>query len=809
MESKNNLEQVQVAEEVEEQKAAVPKKKAVGSKKKSVQGGKSKKKVNAKTNEDTGLTEESIVEASETKKKTVKTRKKRVYKKKVKAEGQEGKDGSIQENAPTNLVMPDQVRVTVKKKSGSESAPLIQESNAGQSEEVIQDFQGAQVQVGSSQIQNLRLEAPTSVTALQHRALKVRNIDGDIRNVTVDVINDKVIIQGLVHLQIYFVMEDNIVHHQGEDIPFSTFIDVPGATPDVNVQVHPRIEAILHHLSEDGLSIQKKVVLEIFVKVSQYTQVSPELGEGPLMLLPRVVGEGVKQTLVENIFDLEVPAIKVSDIQGTLRDIVVDVIQDKVIIQGILHKQIFFVDTDNLARHQAEDVHFSLFIDVPGATPGNEVQVHPRIEGIFFELISETQLRQKVVIEVFVKVTDQVQENVVIGDGPLFKVEQVVGEDSKQILKENVIQLEVPAEKVREIVGEIRNVTAEVITDKVIVQGILHKQIFYIGLDDAIEHHIGEDIPFSLFVDLPGASPGHNAHVRFIIEQILFHLEGTENLRQKVIIRADVVVTETVQVGLILTTGPLFKLEQVIGEGIKQVLITRRQPIPPVPPFPIADIVEITIIQPELVCAEQQIIVENVLELPEKAIKIREVRGEIVDLRARVIPGDGVLVEGIIDKQVFFVGMDNVVRTIDERVPFTILVPFPDITEDTPVSARVDIETILFTLDPTGKLVRQVIVLRAEVCREIPGQPITVVSQVTGEGITTETVQVRVDLFDPVTGNILRNQVVPVVLNVFGPPVLRVERTRLFLDVVDDGIPTPVPLDVVTRVVLAPTPLNG
>lgn len=806
MESENNLEQVQVAGEVEENKTPAPKKRTGGSKKKKdPQGGKKVKASKAKVEveEEAKVPEEPSIKPKKT---TKATAKKRVYKKKVKAEAMDETDGVM--STPASLIMPDRVRVTVKSKTGSDSPAITPERVAGVSEEVVQDFQGAQVQVGSTRTGNLRVEAAQSITVLQNRALKVRNIDGKIHSVTVDVINDKVIIQGLVHLQIFFVMDDNIVHHLGEDIPFSTFIDVPGATPDVNVQVHPRIEAILHQLSDDGLTLQKRIVIEIFVKVSQFTQVSPEVGNGPLMLLPRVVGEGTKQTLVENIFDLAVPAVKVSEIQGSLRDIVVDVIPDKVIIQGILHKQIFFVDTDNLARHQGEDVHFSLFIDVPGATPGNDVQVHPRIEGIFFELISATQLRQKVVIEVFVKVTDQVQENVVIGDGPLFKVEQVIGEESKQILKENVIELDVPAEKIREIVGEVRNASAEVINDKVIVQGILHKQIFFIGKNDAIEHHMGEDIPFSLFVDLPGATPGNNAHVRFIIEQILFHLEGDQTLRQKAVIRADVVVTETVQVGLILTTGPLFKLEQVIGEGIKQVLITRRQPIAPVPPFPVANVVEITIIQPEQVCVTQQMIVESLLELPEQAIKIREVRGEVVGLRARVIPNDGVLVEGFVNKEVFFVGMDNVVRTIDERIPFSLLVPFPDITEDTPVTARVDIETILFTLDPTGRQVRQVIVLRAEVCEEGQGQPITVVSQVTGEGIVTETVEVRVDLFDPATGNILRNQVVPVVINVSGPRVLRVEKTRLLLDVVNDNNPNPVPLDVVTRVELAPTPLN-
>ena len=150
----------------------------------------------------------------------------------------------------------------------------------------------------------------------------------------------------------------------------------------MNVQVHPVIEKILFHLTPDGLFVNQKIILEIFVKVTEFTQTGLTLGEGPLLLLPLVVGEGTKQKLVENIIDLEMPALKVDEIRGELRNIEAEIIPDKVIIQGIIHKQIFYIDLDNLARHQAEEVGFSLFIDLPGVEPGMDIQVHPVIEGL-------------------------------------------------------------------------------------------------------------------------------------------------------------------------------------------------------------------------------------------------------------------------------------------------------------------------------------------------------------------------------------------------------------------------------------------
>ncbi|HHW12461.1 MAG TPA: DUF3794 domain-containing protein [Firmicutes bacterium] len=664
---------------------------------------------------------------------------------------------------------------------------------------VVQQLKGAEVTVGE---RVARVQPVVRPTQLPSPALKVRNITGEVRNVTAEVIKDKVIVQGIVHKQIFFVGLDNIVRHFSEDVSFSTFIDIPGAEPGMNVQVLPRIEKILFHLTDDGFFVQQKIILEIFVKVTQFVQVGLALGTGPLLLLPRVIGEGVKQELVESLLTLAVPALKVDEIRGEIRDLETEVIPDKVIIQGVIHKQIFFVDLENNARHQAEDVPFSLFLDLPGVSPGVDLQVHPRIEGIFFELLSSTELRQKVVVEVFVKATEAIQERVALGTGPLYKVQQVVGEGQKQILNESVLVLERPALKVREIVGEIRNLVAEVIPDKVIIQGVIHKQIFYIGTDN-IEYHQAEDLRFSLFIDVPGALPGLNVTIRPRIETILFNLETETTVRQKVIVFFDAVVTETIQVPLVTGDFALFKLEQVIGEGLRQILVERRERIP----VPIVRNVVVEIVVPPagIVTGQQQIIVENVVKLPQPAVKIKEVQGVITDLRARVILDGAVLVDGIINKQVFFVGEDGIVRSVTEQIPFSILVNVPGITPDTPFTVTVEIENISFTLSPDGRFLRQIIVLNAEVTGETPAPPpFQVVTSVTGPGIVTETVLVRAPIQTP-TGVEVRE--FPVVTEVSGPGIERVEKAVVLLDVVNDGNPNPVPIEVVTDVIFTPLPL--
>ena len=376
-------------------------------------------------------------------------------------------------------------------------------------------------------------------------AIKVRNINASVRDLTTDVIADKVVIQGVLHKQIFFVGEDNIVHHQAEDIPFSTFIDVPGAEIGMNVQIDPVIETVIFSLLSPTV-VHQKVVIEFFVKVTETRQLNVVSGNGPLVRVDQVVGENTKQELFENFITLSVPAIKIDDITVVVRDLTTHIIQDKVIIQGVIHKQIFFIGTNNVEFHQAEDIEFSTFVDIPGVTPGMDVEVIPTVEFVHFDLRNSTTVLQKVVIEFFAKVTESVQINILLGPGALLKLETVTGESTTQILVENVFTLPIPTIKIREIVASIQELVTEIINDKVIIQGILHKQIFFIG-EDNLEHHQAEDIPFSTFVDIIGARPGMNVRVDSRIETILFELENSTTLRQKVVIEFFVKVTETQQ----------------------------------------------------------------------------------------------------------------------------------------------------------------------------------------------------------------------------------------------------------------------
>ncbi len=626
--------------------------------------------------------------------------------------------------------------------------------------------------------QQLPLEVP---------AIKIRNIDAEIRDITYDVIADKVIVQGIIHKQIFYVGIDNLIHHQAEDMPFSTFVDVPGALPGMFAQININIEKVIAHLLDDGTVIQQKVILEIFVKVEQEDVINLSLGEtGELVELNQFIADAEKQIIESNELLLNQTAEKVTEIRADIRDLETEVITDKIIIQGVIHKQIFYINANGEAVHQSEDISFSTFIDIAGAEPGMNLFVRPDIEFIDYQLLDGgTVLVQNIVLEIYTRISQFIQERVSQGN-LLTKLPVVIGENTKQVMETNQITLEEPVLKVKEIVAEIRDLNYEIILNKVIIQGIIHKQVYYIGLD-GIEYHQREDISFSTFIDIPAVFPGNDLRIDAQIEDVIFELIGENILQQKVVIELFAKAVELNQLNIMVSEpGIPIILPIIVAENNKQILVESEISII-IPPVDEVNIEYETIVNIEQLSACQQAIVENTVELNCAASKVVKILADVEGVEAELINETLVSVSGNIVKDIAYV-CDNRVFHIQEIVPFNVNVSLDDPIEGGELNPNVIIEHISFELLDGGELLRQLIIIEACIGPEII-EFVNVVTSITGPGITTETVMVEEEII--VSENPLKTGVeqFPVVTDVNDPQNLLsvIEKEVLVLNVVNQG----------------------
>lgn len=145
----------------------------------------------------------------------------------------------------------------------------------------------------------------------------------------------------------------------------------------------------------------------------------------------RVIGEKVAQVVVES--ETPINAIKIDKIETSLGPFEDHVFENKVVKQGIIHKQVFYVDTENFVRHIAEDIPYMLTVEIPGVKPSDFVEVQNHLVDIDtdFQLVPRKPrrhsddkevdaavraiLRQKVVAHILVKVSEWAQVDVVTG----------------------------------------------------------------------------------------------------------------------------------------------------------------------------------------------------------------------------------------------------------------------------------------------------------------------------------------------------------------------------------------------------------
>lgn len=378
-----------------------------------------------------------------------------------------------------------------------------------------------------------------------------------------------------------------------------------------------------------------------------------------------VVGEDVAETTVEQTVYLEFPATFVTDVVAKITGLECEVIENGVVIRGAIHKQIFYVGPDSKVYHQAEDVSFDVLANVPGAEAGMHCQVTPTVQDVEWRLIAplpSVELRQRVMLIFFVKVTRQEQLDVVLGTtGPLYKVERVVAEGTESAVVDESIFLPFAAEKVRSVRATIQDYTATACEDQVVVDGTMCIDVFFIAAFDHQEYYHRETFPFTVAVSMPGVQPGETVHVVIGVTKTTYNLDGSE-VDIKVVLSLAIKVTDTTQTMLCTDPqGPLIKVGRVAGENTKEILVEDR------------------------VC----------LDVPTK--KVEDVVAAISSVSYEVIRGK-VVVDGTIHKQIFHVGPNDVVRHQAVDIPFTAVVEIPSAEPGMAAQVHPTIEHVSWSL---------------------------------------------------------------------------------------------------------------
>jgi hypothetical protein len=256
-------------------------------------------------------------------------------------------------------------------------------------------------------------------------------LEGSLINVKATPMCGWIKVEGEVTADVSYLADDEMAKGEKFVFPLREFIEVPDAAADMDAELLCRVELVTCRLEhgekigllrgllylEGRLSFVEPLAVPFMARSHQSFIHHQPHHKPPQHLLEEVIGTGSSQTLIQREIIFSRPVRKVREpVDAQLRNLQHEIIPNKVIVRGVLHKQIFAVDADT-GTVFAQDVTepFVHFVDVPGASPGMRAHVKARVEFVKVDIHPGGEsARQVTIIEITVKVTRVVKKDFIL-----------------------------------------------------------------------------------------------------------------------------------------------------------------------------------------------------------------------------------------------------------------------------------------------------------------------------------------------------------------------------------------------------------
>ncbi|MFZ5642762.1 MAG: DUF3794 and LysM peptidoglycan-binding domain-containing protein [Bacillota bacterium] len=417
---------------------------------------------------------------------------------------------------------------------------------------------------------------------------KILSTDKSVKVRNVELLPDKVIVEGTLTLQIVYVAFEpaQSVHHMHGTINFTTFVDVPGAMPGMDVDVDVVVEDVsVIRSTTCPRDFDVAAVLGVTAKVTEVMDIDiitecPNscVCETQDITVDNLIGTGRRQVMISDVFEVpeEKPMVeKILDTDVKVEITDTRVLRNKIIIDGTATIQVMYVGAlpDQPVHSLHRTFKFSDFVEVQGAMQGMDVRVNVMVESADVDLVKTSQsfrLRADIVLGITASAVEPRRVNAITelsncpNIEPTFtklKVDSLVGENTNQVIVRDTFETPDPkpdVEKILDTMAEKVTITEEkVIKDKVIVSGFVDVQIVYVAAEaDQSVHAVHRRLPFRTFVEVMGAREGLDVDVRAVVEFVTARAKGCE-ITIEAVVKVTARVTRMLQIDVLTEVSPV------------------------------------------------------------------------------------------------------------------------------------------------------------------------------------------------------------------------------------------------------------
>ncbi|MBZ2175086.1 DUF3794 domain-containing protein [Schnuerera sp. xch1] len=391
--------------------------------------------------------------------------------------------------------------------------------------EIVKDILRVEEQKGYERIESL-METEIYLSQSKPEIDNILWTDGKIEILSTKIVQGKVLINGLAKLKVVYKSneEELNIYAVETNNDFKEEIEIEGITESMAVEVKTNLEYIEHELlDERKISLNALINLWARVEETNSVEIIKEVVEKPDL---QVLKEKVKYNDIlgrEESYALIKEAFEVNDDQPPIDEILkidmyphekeLSISADRLILSGILECSIIYFGGNKLNSIN-RGIPFTHFIETENIEYDSKCKLNMEVENGEYEIRENLEGDLRILdVEAKIKIVPKLyrqEEKEVIIDAYSIKekvdlqTEEIkIMENIKDIVNKEDISKEITGENFKEIYAieaDPRVIDNQYVEDKIVIEGILALNIYYLNeINDEIST-FKEEVPFKTYV---------------------------------------------------------------------------------------------------------------------------------------------------------------------------------------------------------------------------------------------------------------------------------------------------------------------
>jgi hypothetical protein len=445
----------------------------------------------------------------------------------------------------------------------------MQEEDISMSLELIKENVKVNRVIGTDSVQAI-IDNDIIVPDTKPDIIRILILDGDVCETNTEILQDKVLINGMINLKILYISDDSekSIKSINTNAGFSHTLQIENARSGMNCRVKCEIE----HMNYDILNGRKlniKTIMKIDGKLTQ------ELEQGIINDLKdmddvQILKENIKMnsyigetnTNYSIKESLEVPAGKPSIREILRNDIKISgkdykITDNKIAAKGEINISTLYIgdNEEQGIQFMEHEIPFTEFIDLPGINEDAVCELEYKVDDYSFESAEDNDgelriLNGEIMLNIYSSGSN-VRNVEVIADAYCpgtrltmekepFIVEENMAENKGQIILKDTIVLSDECPDIYEVFNVLCKPglsDIKILDDKVIIEGVINNNVLYLANNsEQPVFSYKQDIPFRHGVDIKGIKQGMKCEPEVSIEHCSYSMVSSNEVEIRLVI---------------------------------------------------------------------------------------------------------------------------------------------------------------------------------------------------------------------------------------------------------------------------------